>query len=46
MILHRGVRYLEMGAVIDLRAQQQRAQKMIRALRSLGYRVERTTGLA
>lgn len=46
MILHRGVRYLEMGAVIDLRAQQQRAQKMIRALRSLGYRVERTASPA
>jgi len=29
MILHRGVRYLEMGALIDLRAQQQRTQKMI-----------------
>jgi transposase len=43
MVLHRGVRYLEMGSIINLRARQQRAQKMIRELRSLGYRVEPTT---
>lgn len=40
MILHRGVRYEERGPSVSQRSRQQRTQKMIRALRSLGYRVE------
>lgn len=43
MVLHRGVRYQEMGSIINLKARQQRTQKMIGELRSLGYRVEPTT---
>jgi transposase len=46
MVLHRGVRYQEMGSIINLKARQQRAQKMIRELRSLGYRVEPATSPA
>lgn len=40
MILHRGVRYEERGPAIRERSQRVRTAKMIRQLRSLGYRVE------
>jgi len=40
IILHRGVRYQEQGPTIDIQSKQRRTRKMIRALRSLGYRVE------
>jgi transposase len=39
-ILHQGVRYEERGPAINKRRTQARAAKMIRELRSLGYRVE------
>lgn len=46
MVLHRGVRYQEMGSIINLKARQQRAQKMIRELRSLGNRIDPATSPA
>jgi transposase len=39
-ILYQGVRYEERGPTVALKRKQQRAAKMIRDLRSLGYRVE------
>ena len=39
-ILNRGVRYDERGPAISQRSRYQRASRMIRELRSLGYRVE------
>jgi len=39
-ILNRGVRYEERGPAVSQRSQYQRASRMIRELRSLGYRVE------
>ncbi len=39
-ILNRGVRYKEHGPLISQRSRHQRAARMIRQLRSLGYRVE------
>ena len=39
-ILHQGVRYEERGLAVILKRKQQRAAKMVRDLRSLGYRVE------
>lgn len=39
-ILHQGVRYEERGPAVSKRSKQQRTAKMIRELRSLGYRVE------
>ena len=39
-ILHQGVRYEERGPAVSNRSKQQRTAKMIRELRSLGYRVE------
>src|SRR5246500_4821520 len=39
-ILNRGVRYEERGASLSQRSRHQRASRMIRELRSLGYRVE------
>jgi hypothetical protein len=39
-ILHQGSRYEERGPAINKRRTQARAAKMIRELRSLGYRVE------
>jgi transposase len=39
-ILHQGIRYEERGPAINKRRTQARAAKMIRELRSLGYRVE------
>jgi transposase len=42
-ILHRGMRYEERGPEVNKKSKQARAQKMIRELRRLGYRVEPTT---
>jgi hypothetical protein len=39
-ILHQGVRYEERGPVISKKSRQRRAGRMIRQLRSLGYRIE------
>jgi transposase len=39
-ILHQGVRYEERGPAVSAEAKKVRARKMIRELRSLGYRVE------
>jgi transposase len=39
-ILNQGVRYEERGPTVALKRKQRRAAKMIRDLRSLGYRVE------
>ena len=39
-ILHQGIRYEERGPAVSKEATQARARKMIRELRSLGYRVE------
>lgn len=39
-ILHDGVRYEERGPAVTKKRAQARAAKMIRELRSLGYRVE------
>jgi transposase len=39
-ILHQGVRYEERGPAISKASKQRRALKMIRQLRTLGYRVE------
>jgi len=39
-ILHQGIRYEERGPAVTTEARQARARKMIRELRSLGYRVE------
>ena len=39
-ILHEGVRYEERGPAVSVEAKKVRARKMIRELRSLGYRVE------
>jgi transposase len=45
-ILHQGILYEERGATINKQSQQARARRMIRELRSLGYRVERLTSPA
>jgi transposase len=42
-ILHQGVRYQERGSVVNIKSRQRRTAKMIRELRSLGYRVEPAT---
>ena len=39
-ILHQGVQYEERGPAVTRKRKQQRAAKMIRDLRSLGYKVE------
>ena len=39
-ILHEGIRYEERGPAVSEEAKKVRARKMIRELRSLGYRVE------
>jgi transposase len=39
-ILHQGVRYEERGPAVNIEAKKVRARKMIRELRTLGYRVE------
>jgi transposase len=43
IILHRGVRYEERGQVVCERLKRIRTARMIRQLRSIGYRVERLT---
>lgn len=45
-ILHEGVRYEERGPAVSQRAKQRRTARMIRQLRSLGYRVELTNTAA
>jgi transposase len=45
-ILHQGIQYEERGPAINKQSQQARARRMIRELRSLGYRVERLTSPA
>jgi transposase len=40
MILHRGIRYEERGPAVNEKAKRIRTTKMIKELRSLGYRVE------
>jgi transposase len=40
LILHQGVRYEERGPAVGKRAKQNRTARMIRELRSLGYRVD------
>ena len=39
-ILHQGVRYQELGPIVNQKSKQTRAARMIRELQSLGYRVE------
>ena len=39
-ILHQGVRYEERGPAVSWRSKQRRAARMIKELRSLGYRIE------
>jgi hypothetical protein len=39
-ILHEGIRYEERGLAVSVEAKKVRTRKMIRELRSLGYRVE------
>jgi len=43
-ILHQGIRYDERGPAVSEEAKKVRARKMIRELRSLGYRVEFASG--
>ena len=43
MILHQGIRYEERGRAVHERSKRVRAARMIRQLRSLGYRVEPLT---
>ena len=40
LILHQGVRYEERGPAVTKQSKQKRTAKMIRQLRSLGYRIE------
>jgi hypothetical protein len=40
IILHQGVRYEERGPSVSTKSRRQRTTRMIRELRSLGYRVE------
>ena len=39
-ILHQGIRYEERGPAVSVEAKKVRTRKMIRELRTLGYRVE------
>jgi hypothetical protein len=45
-ILHQGVRYQERGPAVSQKSAQSRAKRMIRELRSLGYRIELVTSPA
>lgn len=45
-ILHQGVRYQEFGPAVTKTSKQRRAARMIRELRTLGYRVELLNSLA
>ena len=40
LILHRGVRYEELGPAVSAKSKRTRAARMIRELKKLGYRVE------
>ena len=40
IILHQGVRYEERGPAVNAKSRRRRTTRMIRELRSLGYRVE------
>jgi len=40
LILHQGVRYEERGPAVTKQSKQKRTARMIRQLRSLGYRIE------
>jgi transposase len=40
LILHQGVRYEERGPAVNKQSKQRRTARMIRQLRSLGYRIE------
>ena len=40
LILHQGVRYEERGPAVTKQSRQARTSRMIRQLRSLGYRIE------
>jgi hypothetical protein len=40
LILHQGVRYEERGPAVTKESKQRRTWKMIRQLRSLGYRID------
>src|SRR6266481_2834315 len=40
LILHQGVRYEERGPAVNSRSKQKRTARMLRQLRSLGYRIE------
>ena len=40
LILHQGVRYEERGPAVTKQSRQERTARMIRQLRSLGYRIE------
>jgi hypothetical protein len=40
LLLHQGVRYEERGPAVTKQSKQRRTLKMIRQLRSLGYRIE------
>jgi hypothetical protein len=40
LILHQGVRYEERGPAVTKQSKQKRTTRMIRQLRSLGYRIE------
>jgi transposase len=46
IILHRDVRYEERGPSVNARSRQRRTTRMIRELRSLGYRIEPVAGPA
>jgi transposase len=45
-ILHQDIRYQERGPAVSKKSKQNRAARMIRELRSLGYRIELTTSPA
>jgi hypothetical protein len=40
LILHQGIRYEERGPVVNKQSKQRRTWKMVRQLRSLGYRIQ------
>jgi len=40
IVLHRGVRYQERGPEVSQQSLRRRARRMLRELRSLGYRIE------
>ena len=45
-ILHEGIRYEERGPAVSLKSKRNRATRMIRELRKLGYRVEPVDAIA